>query len=128
MKNLIVVAATILLAGCQTGVYELETPDRDISVSYWSGSSSDGQPDLFRLNGKGKIYTGAIDLNKEDPDAWTGDMSGMSGFLVTIDDMGMANFECTRSKTDDKGKQSCTRFEVNKSTITKLPIGTEYRK
>jgi hypothetical protein len=126
-KLLSVMLTSLLLLGCNTGVYELETPDKDLLVHFWAGEASDGQESLFQINGEGAYYTGNIKINKENADDFMEDLTGMSGFTVNIDSEGSANFLCTRSKTDDDGDKTCTRFETSTSTITDIPVNTEYR-
>ena len=121
--------AAIALAGCKSGIYELETPDKkDIAVSIWQGS--DTLNDVVKLP-NGETMEVQFVTHKERPRDWFADKTGNSGFHVEdLEGNMLVNFTCTKKRSGNLSPFTvkCVRFEVDQSVIPEIPVGTEFRK
>ena len=127
MKKLLVLPLLGLLAACQTGTYELETPTDDITAEVWIGQGT--MSDFIRIDNDLKEVH--IEVNKKPGKKYGRDNSGKSGFVVKdLDGTVIVSFVCTREKQDryDEERTNCVRWEVDYSSYDKVPVGTEYRK
>lgn len=125
MKKLLLLPLLGLVAACQTGTYELETPNKDITAEVWIGAG--GMNDFIRI--EGDLMEVKIKVNKE-PGGYGPDYTGKSGFdIVDVDGTIITSFICTRKKQDEYNPSEtiCTRWEVDYSIYDAIPVGTEYR-
>ena len=119
MKLLLLTLPVIaVLAGCKSGVYELEKPDRtEMNVSIWQGS--DELNDVIKLE-NGELMEVQFVMHKERPRDWFADKTGRSGFHIEdLEGNELVSFKCTKEQAPQYAPNTikCVRFEVDSSTV-----------
>tara|TARA_B100000959_G_C14399647_1_gene385716 strand:- start:33 stop:449 length:417 start_codon:yes stop_codon:yes gene_type:complete len=128
-KTLLIILPLLLIVGCKTtGVHIIDNPDgTSVKVSFWSGNSTDNQPDILRIGRAGKLMEVAHNASI---------MTKYDAILqFDIENGKSVSFKCNKSaqKRDYKGEldydwqgnpsMECLEHKVTKSTVSAIKVG-----
>ena len=130
MKKIIYLSLlSLLIVGCKTtGMHILDNPDgTSVKVSFWSGNSTDNQPDILKIGRAGKLMEVAHNASI---------MTNYDAILqFNIENGQSVSFKCNKSaqRIDYKGEleydwrgnpsMECLEHKVIESTVPVIQVG-----